>query len=262
MHAKVSHMAPRRPTLLISNVLPERPGNPLYNAFVATLWGSLLAAVSPGWNVVREWSQLDGSEGAVSRARNADAIVIMGGEDIDPHFYGGALVYPGSGDHWSRADAGQIALVHTALDRGIPLLGICRGMQILNVALGGTLVQDLPQVGHHNDTILRDHRFARHEVRIEPDSQLGRALDVDPGSAGTREICSAHHQCVATLGEGLDAVAQASDGIVEAIEHRDAALHGVQWHPEAPAADPRHLRAVIDLLDAERLSRPVSVRAA
>ena len=131
-----------KPTLLISNVLPARPGDEAYNNICMRLWDRLLQAAQPTWNVIREYAQEDGAEGAALRAQHADAIIIMGGEDVHPSLYGASQGYQAEGRHWYRADRGQIALVDYAVRTGTPLLGICRGMQIINTALGGTLEND------------------------------------------------------------------------------------------------------------------------
>lgn len=244
----VEAMSARRPTLLISNIVPRHEADPLYEAFSSMLWDSLTRASTPHWNVMREWANLDGPEGAVSRARHADAILIMGGDDVDPRWYGGNPDYPHEGAHWPRADAGQMALVRTAVEENIPLLGICRGMQVINVAMGGSLVQDMSQPGHRSDTLMQDHHFARHEVDIDPDSVLASAL----GPLVDLEVHSAHHQCVDRVGEGLTVVAHAPDGVIEAVEHVSAPVFGVQWHPEDPEADHRALDALVRHLDEAR----------
>ena len=124
-------MNSHRPTLLISNVLPARPGDEAYNNICMRLWDRLLEAALPNWNVIREYAQEDGAEGAALRAQHADAI-IMGGEDVHPSLYGATQGYEAEGRHRYRADRGQIALVDYAVRTGTPLLGICRGMQIIN----------------------------------------------------------------------------------------------------------------------------------
>lgn len=237
-------MTPRRPVLLISNVLPKRPGDAAYDAYVDRLWTSLEAAAAPHWRVVREYAQLDGPRVAVEKALGADAVVLMGGEDLDPGLYGGPSGYPDEGHHWTRADLAHTALVRTAVAHRIPLLGICRGMQAVNVALGGSLVQHMDVPGHLNPDIVRDHVFARHPVLIEPDSRLASVL----GPLGGLDVSSAHHQCVDRAGLDLRIVAHAPDGTVEAVEHADAPVLGVQWHPEDPMANPGPLRALVDSL--------------
>ena len=243
-----------KPTLLISNVLPARPGDEAYNNICMRLWDRLLEAALPTWNVIREYAQEDGAEGATLRASAADAIIIMGGEDVHPAHYGASQGYKREGRHWYRADLGQLALVDYAARTGTPLLGICRGMQIINTAFGGTLEQDIADGTHSNPTILSDHRFVRHSVRVDADSHLERALA--PVLVDSRlTISSAHHQRVARLGDTLRVSAYASDGTVEAIEAPDAPIIGVQWHPEDPADDIAQLRCLLGHLDARRVPR-------
>ena len=223
-----------KPTLLISNVLPARPGDEAYNNICMRLWDRLLAAALPTWNVIREYAQEDGAEGAVLRAQHADAIIIMGGEDVHPSLYGATQGYEAEGRHWYRADRGQIALVNYAVCTGTPLLGICRGMQIINTALGGTLEQHIEGAHgtHTNNRILFDHRFIRHSVRVGEETNLEHAL-----------------------APGLQVSAQAPDGTIEAIESVGAPVIGVQWHPEDPAADISQLHALLGHLDARRAPR-------
>ncbi|MDN6353499.1 MAG: gamma-glutamyl-gamma-aminobutyrate hydrolase family protein [Corynebacterium sp.] len=161
----------------------------------------------------------------------ADLIVIVGGEDVHPSFYGGATAYPGVGHLVPTADAAQIEVVRTAVANRTPLLGICRGLQIINVALGGTLVQHLDGHRHHGD-----------DPFVE--TVVTGALADDP-------VLCTHHQAIDRLGEGLDAVAHAADGVIEAVVHRDAPLPGVQWHPEHPAVAATQLTALLLRLDAQ-----------
>ncbi len=160
-----------------------------------------------------------------------DALVLVGGADIDPASYGAPLD-PATINPVPERDAFEIALTRRALERGIPLLGICRGMQLLNVALGGTLHQHLPdRLGH------RDHLRARgsfegadHDVQLTPGSLAARAAGEE--LHGTK---SHHHQGVDRVGDGLVVTGVATlDGLPEALElpGADFAL-GVQWHPEA-----------------------------
>lgn len=237
----------RRPVLLISNVLPERPGDGLYNAHVDRMWASLTAAASVDWQVEREYAQLDGPGLAMLRAGRADAIVLMGGEDLDPSLYGGDADYPDASAHWARADAAHCAMVRTAVAARIPLLGICRGVQAIGVALGGTLVQHLPGSTHHNPQLLHDHRFARHGVTVAAGSRLAAALGEGPVT-----VHSAHHQAIDRVPDCLRVTALAGDGTIEAVEHRSAPVLGVQWHPEDPESDPRALAALLGLLERSR----------
>jgi gamma-glutamyl-gamma-aminobutyrate hydrolase PuuD len=158
-----------------------------------------------------------------------DGIVFSGGSDIDPETYGEAAHPETFGIHRERDDA-ELALLTRALERDMPVLGICRGSQVLNVALGGDLHQHLPEVvGHEEHKHNPPGVFAEHDVTIEPESKLAEIFD-----AGTTDVKSHHHQGFKTLGDGLVEAARAEDGSIEAVEdpsHRFAL--GVLWHPEA-----------------------------
>jgi len=157
-----------------------------------------------------------------------DGIVFTGGSDLDPELYGEQPHPETFGIHRQRDDA-ELALLHGALERDMPLLGICRGIQVLNVGLGGDLHQHLPEVvGHEEHKHDPPGEFNEHEVRIEPETKLGRAL-------GERtRVMSHHHQGLRRLGTGLVEAARAEDGAVEAVEVPDRRFAvGVLWHPEA-----------------------------
>ncbi|WP_224401158.1 gamma-glutamyl-gamma-aminobutyrate hydrolase family protein [Pseudonocardia sp. ICBG1034] len=144
-----------------------------------------------------------------------DGLVLTGGVDIDPQMYG-RTAGPTTQPVDRRRDATELGLLEEALELGIPLLAICRGLQLVNVFLGGTLHDDLP-----------DHRVGDdHEILIEPASLLGRLY------GPTTTVNSLHHQSVDRVGEGLVVSARALDGVVEAVEHPGRDLLGVQWHPE------------------------------
>ena len=157
-----------------------------------------------------------------------DGLVLTGGPDVDPARYG-AEAHPRSQPPRRQRDTHELALIAAVERCGLPLLAICRGMQLLNVAHGGTLVQHLPEVvGHegHNPT---PGTFALHGVHVDPLSSLRKALDWE-----AREVPSHHHQGIDRLADGLSAVAWADDGTIEAIERRSRPfVIGVQWHPEA-----------------------------
>jgi putative glutamine amidotransferase len=162
-----------------------------------------------------------------------DALVLGGGADIDPEDQGIERHPETVGTNPDR-DRFEIALARGALERGIPLLGVCRGMQVLNVACGGTLDQHIP------DRLGNDiHRpvpgsWAEHEVRIEPGSLVAQAAGSDQLT-----VRSHHHQGVDRVADGLTASAWATDDeSVEAIESADGAFAlGVLWHPEEDAED-------------------------
>jgi len=157
-----------------------------------------------------------------------DAIVLAGGSDVDPASYG-AQREGATGTTWPERDAFEIALTDAALDRGTPILGICRGMQLLNVALGGTLLQHLPEAVGHSDHLHTPGAFGDHHVRLEPGSLAARA-------AGATQVAvkSHHHQGIDRVGEGLRVTGWAvDDNTTEAIELPEARYAlGVLWHPE------------------------------
>jgi putative glutamine amidotransferase len=152
-----------------------------------------------------------------------DALLLAGGSDVDPASYG-ARPHPETGRTWPERDRFELGLTHAALERDMPVLGVCRGMQMLNVALGGTLDQHLDDCETHRHT---PGAFSDHEVRLAQDSLAARVV----GSEQTA-VKSHHHQGIGELGEGLVAVGWADD-VVEAIElpGKRFAL-GVLWHPE------------------------------
>jgi putative glutamine amidotransferase len=157
-------------------------------------------------------------------------LILTGGEDVDPAHYG-ATPHSALGEVHADRDAFELALVRAARARQLPTLAICRGVQIVNVALGGTLVQDLPTEWSgalpHEGSAERNERV--HPVRIAAGSRLASALG---GTEAT--INSMHHQSVGRVADGLTAVAHAPDGVVEGVEWQsgDWWMTGVQWHPE------------------------------
>jgi gamma-glutamyl-gamma-aminobutyrate hydrolase PuuD len=163
---------------------------------------------------------------AAQRALDALAgLVIPGGADVDPARYG-AAAEPHTGVPRTDRDEWELLLVRGALDRRMPILAICRGMQLLNVALGGTLVQHLPDLVGGDDHCPTPGVHGRHDVRLDPDTRIGGLL----GRSAT--VATYHHQAVADLGSGLRATGWADDGVVEALELEDGWVVGVQWHPE------------------------------
>lgn len=166
-----------------------------------------------------------------------DGIVLSGGGDVLPARYGAEPIPQIYGTDDLR-DTTEIALVRWAAADDKPLLAICRGHQVLNVALGGTLYRHIPgdiETVIQHDNPLPTHRAQMiHDIRAEPNSLLAKAL-------GTTEsqVNSMHHQAVDRLGEGLRIVAHAPDGVIEGIEHPDRRfVLGVQWHPEEIQSSP------------------------
>ena len=167
-------------------------------------------------------------EAATEVLEHIDALLLAGGADVDPATYG-AEAHPETNNTRPDRDAFEVALTQSALERGMPVLGVCRGMHVLNVALGGTLIQHLPDVVGHNDHRHTPGTFSDHEVRLQPGSLTARAI-----GAERTAVKSHHHQGLDRLGEGVVATGWSEpDDVVEAIEleGRPYAL-GVLWHPE------------------------------
>jgi putative glutamine amidotransferase len=165
-----------------------------------------------------------------------DGLLLLGGGDLDPALYGDPSRHPALWGVNSRVDRLELALAREARSAGVPVFGICRGLQVLNVSRGGTLLQHLPDAPLAHRGLPPGPPMVEHDVRIAPDSELGRALGTLDASVRT-----GHHQGIDRLGAGLTAVAWAADGLVEALEDQATGTIGVQWHPEDPAADPEPL---------------------
>jgi putative glutamine amidotransferase len=162
-----------------------------------------------------------------------DGLVLSGGGDLDPHF-SGAAVHGAVYGTCAERDEFEIALARAAIAQGAPTLAICRGLQIVNVARGGTLHGHLPDVvGEAVSHRASQLEATAHPVQLAPDSSLADALGVDR-LAG---VPSWHHQAIDRLGDGLSPIGWAPDGVIEAVELTAArALTAVQWHPELDMA--------------------------
>jgi putative glutamine amidotransferase len=168
-----------------------------------------------------------------------DALVVSGGADIDPDVYG-AERHPASGPARPDRDGTEWTLVELALELRLPLLGVCRGMQMLNVVLGGTLHQHLPDEVDNSDHLPAPGTFGRVPVKIAGGSRLAGIL------GELVEVNCHHHQALERLGDGLVPVAWAEDGTVEAVElPGDTFAIGVQWHPEEDGVDRRLFEALV-----------------
>lgn len=175
-----------------------------------------------------------------------DAVLLSGGVDLDARLYG-AEPHAETQSPDSERDSFEAKLLEASCSRDVPVLAICRGLQVLNVARGGTLHQHLPATVGNTDHLRAPGTFARHDVRIETKSRLFEILRSEQLSVPTH-----HHQGVDRLGSGLVATAWAEDGIVEAVE--DSAfsfLLAVQWHPEV-GDDLSLFRALVDAAVAAR----------
>lgn len=169
-------------------------------------------------------AQVDDAEVA-ARLWYADGVLLPGGGDLAAK-WAGQEAHATEYDVDEEQDAFDLAVARHSLDAGLPLLAICRGNQVVNVALGGDLIQDLGE---------RTHRHVVQEIAVEPDSALASIVGTTPS------ISCYHHQGIGRPGRGLRAVAHAADGVIEAVELADAQgwYLGVQWHPEDTAASDR-----------------------
>jgi putative glutamine amidotransferase len=180
----------------------------------------------------------------------ADGVLLLGGGDLDPVLYGVTGPVPDLYGVDRDADAHALDVVRGAVGTGTPVFGVCRGAQVLNVALGGTLVPHLDGTGTHRGATA-EQLFIDEEVTLEPRSWVADVL------GRTRvTVRSGHHQAVDRPGAGLRAVAWAVDGVVEGIEHDSAWALGVQWHPEDTDGSHEDGAALFgSFVDAVRLGR-------
>ena len=158
-----------------------------------------------------------------------DGLIISGGGDIDPALYGQAL-HPQAGQPDPARDSFELAAARYAFEKGMSTLGICRGVQVMAVATGGTLWQDIPSqlpesLTHRYPSDVQPHEF--HPVTVAEGSRLAAIMGSED-----HPVNSFHHQAVQSLGDGLQACAWTPDGVIEAIEAEDRFFLGVQWHPE------------------------------
>ena len=215
----------QRPIVAVSatsEIIRDLPRARLNMAYIEAIEGAgLIPLITP---------PMDDSSLADEMLARVDGLILTGGEDVDPRHYG-ARRHPATEPANAARDRWELALAHAARRRATPVLAICRGMQVLNVALGGTLVQDLPteRPGRiaHAQPAARGDRVP--STVVDEGSRLASAL----GGAAIG-INSSHHQAVERVGEGLRVVATSEDGIVEGIESIDDAWWtvGAQWHPE------------------------------
>lgn len=175
---------------------------------------------------------------AAARLARFDGLLLPGGGDLAPHRYGVGHTHEAVYDVDDEQDAFDLELARQALAGGLPTLAVCRGLQVVNTVLGGTLHQDMggPE---------REHRHVRHPVSFTPGSALARITGADKAEASCY-----HHQHVDRLGEGLTVTARAADGTVEAVElsHGRSWFVAVQWHPEDTAPEDPVQQCLFDAL--------------
>jgi putative glutamine amidotransferase len=199
----------------------------VHRGYVDAVWAvgavPLLVPAGPGADLDR----------CLAILNRADAVLATGGGDVDPSVYGQAAA-DGLMELDADRDRVEVSVVHAARRRGIPVLGICRGIQLMAAALGGRLVADLPSAGHEGHWEEEKQYQPVHTIEADIGSLASMAL------AGAVEVNSIHHQAVADPGPELTATAWSADGVIEAIEGTGAL--GVQWHPERLLDfDRRHL---------------------
>ncbi len=180
-----------------------------------------------------------------------DALLLGGGGDVDPARYGRVRIDNGTVEVDPERDALDFRLLEEARRGALPVFGICRGLQVVNVALGGTLIQDIPSErpsGVVHQRPLDEKTRRDHAVSIGTGSLLAGFVEVAEASVNSR-----HHQAIETVARGLEVSAMAPDGLAEAIEFRSEAwLLGVQWHPENLLGDPVSERLFGEFLRAAR----------
>jgi putative glutamine amidotransferase len=188
-----------------------------------------VAASAPGMEVIK----LSTEEKGLEKIKQCQGLVLTGGEDVHPRFYNKPeyLDYCYQDDISEKRDEFELELLSYTQQQAIPLLGICRGLQIANVFFGGTLIPDIPSWGKFDHGKLPDGKDRYHEVLVNPDSWLRGILKTNTGG-----VNSNHHQSADKIGKGLIVSVLSPDGIAEAIERKhtaDAAfLCLLQWHPE------------------------------
>lgn len=195
----------------------------IVNRFTASALHMLSTAGAEPWVVDTSAS----TRPAPERVASADGVLLLGGGDMDPTLYGVTTPVPGLYGVDRAGDLHALDIVHASRSAATPVLGVCRGSQVLNVALGGTLLPHLEDSGLHRN--MADGSFVDEKITLNPDSWVSAIL-----KATSATVRSGHHQAIAQPGEGLHAIAWGNDGVIEGIEHATWWAKGVQWHPEDP----------------------------
>jgi putative glutamine amidotransferase len=234
-----------RPTIGVTTT--EEPG---HRGPKASVNSAYLAAVERAGATPILLTPAHGEEALSDLLALCDGLLLTGGEDVDPARYGESP-HPALDTISAARDEMELRVLREAMERGMPVLAICRGIQILNVAFGGSLVQDLPSQRPDGLRHVQEAPITArwHDARVQPGSRLAELV-----GAENLPVNSYHHQALNRLGEGLRPVAWAEDGVVEGVETGDERwVVGVQWHPErgdpdAPEEDPdrRLLRGFVE----------------
>jgi putative glutamine amidotransferase len=185
-----------------------------------------------------------------------DGLFLAGGDDVDPSHYGEAP-HPKLGEVNRNRDRVELRLLRWGLEDRLPILAVCRGIQVLNVGAGGTLYQDIqaqiPTAMRHSYHKIKPRNYRAHGVTIEPDSRLAKLM-----GCHVADVNSLHHQAVKDVAPGFRVTARATDGVIEGIECLNGHFAvGVQWHPEALAEEDSTMQALFDGFVDEIMCRPL-----
>lgn len=230
------------PVILVP-ALPATPrgADPTLSALIAELATRCAEAITAAGGTIR-WFDGSSTDSVAQALDNADGVLLLGGGDVDPATYGERRRDPSLYNVDIGTDLVDLSIARAATAAGRPVLAVCRGMHVVNVAHGGTLVQHLSDgpIIHRGSG---DEPMVDHDVLVEPGTQLAAAL----GRTKVR-VRSGHHQAVDRLGDGLRVVARTADGIAEALEGERGRVLAVQWHPEDELSDPGDRAALFDWL--------------
>ncbi|MCG3150743.1 MAG: putative glutamine amidotransferase [bacterium] len=223
-------MAPKPCIALIAPTLYQ-PAGPIVNAPASYVFRDYIEAVRIGGGYPFIVPLLDDPDFIPDIMGYFHGLLLLGGEDVEPSLYGGDPEDPLLGRVDAARDAAECRALTLALERDLPVLGICRGLQVMNVALGGSLIMDIPQSvpnALQHRKVAGATAAAMHDITFTPDSTMGAWY-----SRPTIKVNSSHHQAIDQLAPGLRVAATAADGVIEAVEAPDYDwVMAVQWHPE------------------------------